>query len=167
MLLSPQRRLCSCCRTRDRISSDDSLTMASLKVMVMSSERSSGSRPASQANVGHIDTWPNVHNVAEFVILDSLICIVIAWCQLAVAAYPFQLYVLAHFGPDWCEFSAGEEADRPRRAVACSPKTFPAPGSSLAGQADCLQSRAQVLYSQTCHEQQPNATELADLFDMR
>jgi len=45
VLASPHLLLCCCWRTTDRTDSDDSLTMASLKVMVMSSDRSSGFRP--------------------------------------------------------------------------------------------------------------------------
>jgi hypothetical protein len=45
VLASPHLLLCCCCRTTDRTDSDDSLTMASLKVMVMSSDQSSGFRP--------------------------------------------------------------------------------------------------------------------------
>ena len=168
-LLSPQRRFCSCCRTRDRISSDDSLTMASLKVMVMSSDRSSGSKPAQQASVDHSYAEPNQHITTEFVTLARLLCAVDACCQHvhALVAYPFQLYVLAQFGPDWCVFSACAEPNHPQSATAYSPKRFPAPGSSLAGQADCLQNKATSLCSRPGTSSGQCRTELQSLITSR
>lgn len=51
VLASPHLLLCCCCRTTDRTDSDDSLTMASLNVMVMSSDPSSGFRPGLKAEI--------------------------------------------------------------------------------------------------------------------
>lgn len=53
VVVSPHLRLCCCCRTRERTDNDDSLTMASLKVMVMSSDRSSGFSPAKGTVLKH------------------------------------------------------------------------------------------------------------------
>ena len=79
VLVSPHLLLCCCCRTNDRTDKDESLTKASLKVMEMSSDRSSGLRPAECEMCQKMPAEHEcTHSTDQACDCEAKICI---WCR--------------------------------------------------------------------------------------